>query len=86
MDEPLSEERIAAMLRMLPPPPRGWIEAAQELPAARRAIDGLVERAQADERYRRALVADLEAALARTGVEPTPQRLELLRRALDERP
>jgi hypothetical protein len=76
------EERLAELLRMLPPAPRGWVEAAQELPAARLAIETLVERAVADRAERLAIVADLEAALEAEGVEPTPERVAALRRRL----
>jgi len=51
--------------------PEGWVRAAQELPAARAALDTLVARAQADAAARGRIVADLEAALAAEGVEPT---------------
>jgi hypothetical protein len=74
------EEHIAELLRALPSPPAGWVEAAQELPRARAEIDGLVARAQADAAFRVALLADLEAALAAEGVEPRAALVELLRR------
>jgi hypothetical protein len=75
-----SEERLAELLRLLPPAPRGWVEAAQELPLARLGLDRIVARAEADARFRELLIADLEAALALEGVEPDPAILEALRR------
>ena len=78
-----SEERLARLLRLLPPAPRGWTEAAQELPLARLGLDRIVARAEADLRFRELLIADLEAALALEGVEPDPVILEALRRRLD---
>jgi hypothetical protein len=75
-----SEERLAELLRLLPPAPRGWVEAAQELPLARLGLDRIVARAEADARFRDLLIADLEAALALEGVEPDPAILEALRR------
>jgi hypothetical protein len=78
-----SEERLAVLLRLLPPAPRGWVEAAQELPLARRGLDRIVARAEADLRFRELLIADLEAALALEGVEPDPAIVEALRRKLD---
>jgi hypothetical protein len=78
-----SEERLAMLLRLLPPAPRGWVEAAQELPLARRGLDRIVARAEADLRFRELLIADLEAALALEGVEPDPAIVEALRRKLD---
>jgi hypothetical protein len=76
------EERIADLLRQLRPVPEAWMRAAQELPLALRGLDDIVERARADDRFRRALIADLESALAREGVEPNPRVVEALRRQL----
>ena len=73
------EERIAALLRRLPPAPSAWVQAAQELPASRRALDEIVARAEADLAFRNALVADLEAALAEQGFEPDYRVLDELR-------
>jgi len=64
------EERLGELLRRLPPPPEAWVRAAQELPAARAALDSLVARAEADAAERARIVSDLEAALAAAGVEP----------------
>ena len=76
------EERIADLLRLLRPAPEAWVRAAQELPLARSGLDDLVERARADDRFRRALIADLESALAQEGYNPDPQVVEALRRRL----
>lgn len=76
------EERIGELLRLLPVAPAGWIEAAQELPAARGEFDALVQRANEDVAFRKALVADLEGALRLAGVEPKPVVVEHLRRQL----
>jgi hypothetical protein len=78
------EERLAALLRSLPPAPAGWVEAAQELPLARRTLDDIVARAEADAEFRRALVADLESALEREGYEPDVRVIEALRRRFSE--
>src|SRR6266540_3857144 len=59
-----NEERIAELLGALPPAPEAWVRAAQELPRARRDLDEIVARAEADLAFRKALIADLEAALA----------------------
>jgi hypothetical protein len=75
------EERLGELLRRLPPPPQGWVEAAKELPCARRILDDIVTRAEADLEYRRAVLADLEAALAAAGIEPArPELADELRR------
>jgi RNA polymerase sigma-70 factor (ECF subfamily) len=75
------EELLGELLRRLPPPPQGWVEAAQELPRVRRVLDNIVTRAEADLEYRRAVLADLEAALAASGLQaPTPTLAAELRR------
>jgi hypothetical protein len=76
------EERLAELLRALPPAPDGWVQAAQELPFARAQLDGIVARAEADLEFRRALFADLEQALRTEGYEPGSLPLEELRRRL----
>jgi hypothetical protein len=76
------EIRLAELLRALPPAPEGWVRAAQELPAARRSLDTIVERAVADAEYRRRVIADLEAALAGEGLAPDPALVALLREKL----
>ena len=77
------EERIAALLRLLPAVPGGLVQAAQELPAARAEVDGIVARAEADAAFRDRLVADLEAALEAEGYTPTPSVVVSLRVRLD---
>ena len=79
------ESTIAELLRALPPPPRGWVQAAQELPAARREIDEITARAEADAEFRRALVADLESALSAAGYEPSRPLVARLRERLEIR-
>ena len=77
------EERIAEALRALPAPPQGWVEAAKQLPAARRELETILERVERDERFRERVVADLEATLRAEGVEPTPVVVSHLRRRLE---
>jgi hypothetical protein len=79
---PFDEERLAQLLRALPPAPEAWVEAARELPLARTELDEIVARAEADAAFRAALVADLEAALAREGYEPRERALDELRERL----
>ena len=76
------EERIAELLRLLPPAPVGWVRAAQELPAARIEVAELVARAEADAAFRALVIADLEAALAAEGIEATPSVVAALRSRL----
>jgi hypothetical protein len=78
------DERIGELLRVLPPAPTGWVEAAQELPAARHSLDEIVARAEADLAFREALVADLEATLALEGYEPDRHLVDALKRRFSE--
>jgi len=72
-------DNLGRLIAALPPAPEGWTRAAQELPAARRGIDEIVAKAEADAAYRERVVADLESALAAEGIEPTPPLLDELR-------
>jgi hypothetical protein len=76
------EERLGELLRLLRPAPAGWVRAAQELPFVRARLDEIAARAEADRAYREALLADLEAALAREGVEPVGRIVAELRKRL----
>jgi hypothetical protein len=73
------ETKIAELLSLLPPAPEAWVRAAQELPLAKRELDAIVARAEADIEFRKSLIADLEAALAAEGYEPNERTLERLR-------
>ena len=78
------EQQLAALLRALPPAPAGWVAAAQELPRARRELETIVERARADDAYRKSVVADLEAALLESGHEPDAALVAALRARLGD--
>lgn len=78
------EEKLAELLRSLPPAPEGWVQAAQELPFLRAQLDDIVERAEADAEFRQALVADLEAALAEAGYEPSDPLVKAIRARLSD--
>ena len=75
-------EEIARLLAVLPPAPTGWVEAATDLPRLRGELIDLVTRAEQDAELRGRLISDLEAALADSGIEPTPRILEEARRRL----
>ena len=81
---PYDEERIARLLRALPPPPAGWVQAAQELPRLRVQLDDIVARAVADAEFRAALLADLESALEAAGYETDPRLFDAVRARLDD--
>jgi hypothetical protein len=82
MTRPYDEERLGVLLGVLRPAPTGWVLAAQELPRARRTMDEIVERAESDREFRRALLADLEQALASEGYEPDRRTLDEIRERL----
>jgi len=82
MTRAYDEERLGELLRLLRPAPVGWVRAAQELPAARRSMDEIVARAEADLAFREALIADLEVALEQAGYEPDRRLLDELRKRL----
>jgi hypothetical protein len=77
------EERLAKLMRTLPPAPQAWVRAAQELPRARREIDEIAARVEADHEFRAAVTADLEAALEAAGYEVDPSLLPALRARLE---
>ncbi len=72
--------RLGELSSALPAVPAGLVEAAQELPRARQELDRIVELAEADAEFRRALVDDLETALRAGGHEPNRFVVEELRR------
>jgi hypothetical protein len=76
------EERVARLLRVLPPAPEAWVTAAKELPAARRQLDEIVALAEADQAFQAAVIADLETALKERGYEVDPGMLPELRHRL----
>ena len=79
------EERLAQLIRALPPAPDPWVRSAQELPFVRAQLDEIVARAEADAEFRAHLMADLSATLEAEGYEPRPGVVEELRIRLDTR-
>jgi hypothetical protein len=78
-----TEARIAELIAELPPPPQGWVQAARELPEARRSLDDLVARAEADASLRAEVLAGLELALKRAGHNPDRRLRAILRARLE---
>jgi hypothetical protein len=74
-----NEERLARLIRALPPAPAAWVRAAAELPRAMAGLDEIVARAEADADFKARLVADLEAALEAEGYERDPAVIEVLK-------
>ena|SRR5438067_1093599 len=76
------EERLGHLIGLLEPAPEGWVHAAQEIPRFLSTLDEIVARAEAEQAFRDALIADLEAALAAAGYEREPRVVEELRRRM----
>jgi hypothetical protein len=74
------EERLGALLRALPPAPAALVAATAALPQTRRDLERIVQLADGDAAFRRALLEDLEAALRRAGYEPDRVVVQELRR------
>ncbi len=77
------EEALGRLLAALPPPPEGWEEAAAALPQTRRDAESIVALVEADQEFRAAMIADLEAALREVGYEPTPPLVAEIRAWLE---
>ena len=80
------EERLGRLIGLLEPAPEGWVRAAQEIPAFRLMLGEIIARAEADQAFRDALVADLEAAIADAGYEPEPGVVDEVRRRISRLP
>ncbi len=81
---PYDEERLGELLSSLPPAPETWVQAAKDLPLFSRGLGEILERAAADEEYRRRVVADPKAALEEADVVAHAEDIEILKRRLDE--
>ena len=78
------EEHLGELLSALPPAPEAWVRAAKELPLALQRLDEIVERAKADDNYRRRVVANPERALEEADVVAHTNTVEIIRKRLDE--
>lgn len=78
------EQKLGELLSALPPAPEAWVKAAQELPLMRQGLDEIVERAAADEAYRRRVIEDPRAALEEADVVAHAENVEILRKALED--
>jgi NADPH-dependent 2,4-dienoyl-CoA reductase/sulfur reductase-like enzyme len=78
------EEHLGELLSALPPAPDAWVRSAKEIPRTRARVEKIVERAEADDEYRRRVVADPEAALEAADVAAHSDAVEILRRKLNK--
>ena len=74
MSDVLDDDAVAHLLRRLPPAPDGWVDAARELPRARRAVEEMDV----------AGAGDVAAALRAAGHDPTPALLAAVRHVLGD--
>lgn len=65
----IDPDRIADLLRALPPAPEATVRTAQELPFVRDEINAILDRASSDPMFRHALGTDAGAALSREGFD-----------------
>ncbi len=79
-----NEEKLGEILSALPPAPEAWVKAAQELPRMQESLAQIVERADADEDYRRRVIENPVAALEEADVVAHADAVEILRRRLDK--
>jgi hypothetical protein len=78
------EEQLGELLSALRPAPRAWVEAAKALPLARQRLEEIVERARADDTYRRRVFANPHRVLEEADVVAHAENIEIIRRRLDE--
>lgn len=78
------EEKLGEILSALPPAPEAWVRAAQNLPTARQGLEEIIERAVADEEYRRRAIEDPRAVLEEADVVAHADTVEILRNRLDD--
>ena len=80
------EHELGRLLRLLPPAPAEWTQAAQELPFLGAELAGILERARGDAGFRDALRADADTALREQGYDLSPSVLAHLMKLLPENP
>jgi hypothetical protein len=79
------EEQLGELVGALPPAPQAWVEAAKEAPLSHRRLEAVLERAEADDEYRRRLVTDPERALEEADVVAHAENIEIIRKRLDNK-
>lgn len=79
-----AEQRIAELIKLLPPAPPAWVAAAQQLPGVERGIEQILALSEKDAEFRQLLDEDLEEALRRAGQEPRDDLIRAIRDRLGE--
>jgi hypothetical protein len=80
----MDELEIGRLLRLLPPAPAGWTQAAQELPFLGVELSDILERARGDDGFREGLRGDAGATLREHGYDLSPSVLAHLMRLLPD--
>jgi hypothetical protein len=80
----MDELQIGRLLRLLPPAPAEWTQAAQEVPFLGAELTDILERARGDGRFRDGLRTDADATLREHGYDLSPSVLAHLMRLLPE--
>ena len=80
----MDELEIGRLLRLLPPAPAGWTQAAQELPFLGVELSDILERARGDGGFREGLRADAGATLREHGYDLSPSVVAHLMKLLPE--
>ena len=80
------EHELGRLLRLLPPAPPEWTQAAKELPFLSAELAGILERARGDGGFRDALRTDAGATLREEGYDLSPSVLAHLMKLLPEDP
>jgi hypothetical protein len=78
------EEKLGEILSALPPAPKAWVSAAKDLPLMQQGLAEIVQRAEADEEYRRRVIENPVAVLEEAEVVAHVDAVEILRRRLDK--
>jgi hypothetical protein len=80
----MDELQIGRLLRLLPPAPAEWTQAAQEVPFLGAELTDILERARGDGGFREGLRTDAGATLREHGYDLSPSVLAHLMRLLPE--
>jgi hypothetical protein len=80
------EHELGRLLRLLPPAPPEWTQAAKELPFLSAELAGILDRARGDDGFRNALRADAGATLREEGYDLSPSVLAHLMKLLPDTP
>ena len=82
----MDEHELGRLLRLLPPAPPEWTQAAKELPFLSAELAGILDRARGDSGFRNALHADAGATLREEGYDLSPSVLAHLMKLLPDTP